>query len=75
MALPKLSFSLFMIQTTFKISNVTHESLDIEAEETDINECVRKLVAGGSDIYGVQKLQTSLEDAFLEITGGGIKVE
>lgn len=72
---PKKAQEILSQATSFKITNVTHESLDIEAEETDINECVRKLVAGGSDIYGVQKLQTSLEDAFLEITGGGITIE
>ena len=72
---PKKAQEILSQATSFKISNLTKDSLDIEAEENDINECVRTLVAGGSDIYGVQKLQTSLEDAFLEITGGGITIE
>ena len=58
-----------------RISNVGSDTLDIEIEESQINECVRSLVASGSDILGVQKLESSLEDAFLEITGGGIDVE
>lgn len=58
-----------------KITNVNDDTLDIEIEEEQINECVRTLVASGSDILGVQKLESSLEEAFLEITGGGIHIE
>lgn len=58
-----------------KISNVNEDTLDIEIEEDQINECVRTLVASGSDILGVQKLESSLEEAFLEITGGGVHIE
>ena len=58
-----------------RISNVEADTLDIEIEESQINECVRTLVSSGSDILGVQKLESSLEDVFLEITGGGTKIE
>ncbi len=58
-----------------KITNVNDDTLDIEIEEEQINECVRTLVNSGSDILGVQKLESSLEEAFLEITGGGNKIE
>ena len=58
-----------------KITNVNDDTLDIEIEEDQINECVRTLVASGSDILGVQKLESSLEEAFLEITGGGVHIE
>lgn len=58
-----------------KITNINDDTLDIEIEEEQINECVRTLVASGSDILGVQKLESSLEEAFLEITGGGIHIE
>lgn len=58
-----------------KISNLTSDTLDIEIDESQINECVRILVNAGSDILGVQKVESSLEEAFLEITGGGINVE
>ena len=60
---------------TNRIFNVNEDTLDIEIEEEPINECVRTLVASGSDILGVQKLESSLEEAFLEITGGGVHVE
>ena len=58
-----------------KNTNKNDDTLDIEIEEEQINECVRTLVASGSDILGVQKLESSLEEAFLEITGGGIHIE
>ena len=58
-----------------RISNVNADTLDIDIEEDQINECVRTLVSSGSDILGVQKLESSLEEAFLEITGGGINIE
>ncbi len=58
-----------------RISNVNADTLDIDIEEDQINECVRTLVSAGSDILGVQKLESSLEEAFLEITGGGINIE
>ena len=58
-----------------RISNVKADTLDIDIEEDQINECVRTLVSSGSDILGVQKLESSLEEAFLEITGGGINIE
>ncbi len=58
-----------------RISNVNTATLDIDIEEDQINECVRTLVSSGSDILGVQKLESSLEEAFLEITGGGINIE
>ena len=58
-----------------RITNVNSDTLDIEIEEENINECVRLLVASGSDILGVQKLESSLEDAFLEIMGGGSQIE
>ncbi|MBR5937320.1 MAG: ABC transporter ATP-binding protein [Clostridiales bacterium] len=58
-----------------RISNVNDDTLDIEIEEDQINECVRTLVSSGSDILGVQKVESSLEEAFLEITGGGIRIE
>lgn len=57
------------------ITHLTADTLDIEIDESQINECVRVLINGGSDILGVQKVESSLEEAFLEITGGGIDIE
>ena len=68
--------SFFLSETCgYKVSNITDSFFDIEADETNINECVRKMVETGSDILGVQKVEASLEDAFLQITGGGIEIE
>lgn len=57
------------------ITHLTADTLDIEIDESQINECVRVLINAGSDILGVQKVESSLEEAFLEITGGGIDIE
>ena len=68
--------SVFLSETySYKVSNLTESCFDIEVDESEINECVRKMVESGSDILGVQKVETSLEDAFLQITGGGIEIE
>ena len=72
---PAKAKEILSAKYTHKITNVNDDTLDIEIEEEQINECVRTLVASGSDILGVQKLESSLEEAFLEITGGGIHIE
>lgn len=72
---PKKARDILAEKFDSRISNINGDTLDIEIDESQINECVRCLVAGGSDILGVQKLESSLEEAFLEITGGGIDIE
>ena len=72
---PKKAEEILSKEYPNRISNVNADTLDIEIDESGINECVRCLVAAGSDILGVQKLESSLEEAFLEITGGGINIE
>ncbi|MBP5492392.1 MAG: ABC transporter ATP-binding protein [Clostridiales bacterium] len=72
---PEAAQKILSQKEGLKISNLTSNTLDVEIDETGINECVRMMVASGSDILGVQKLESSLEEAFLEITGGGINVE
>ena len=72
---PKKAKEILSEKYSNKITNVNEDTLDIEIEEEQINECVRTLVSSGSDILGVQKLESSLEEAFLEITGGGIQIE
>ena len=68
--------SVFLSETySYRVSNLTESCVDIQGDESEINECVRKMVESGSDILGVQKVETSLEDAFLQITGGGIEIE
>lgn len=72
---PKKSAEILANTFEYTINNINETSFDIEVDEANINSCVRTLVDNGSDILGVQKVETSLEDAFLQITGGGIDVE
>lgn len=49
---------------------VTSNSLEITEESENIPDLVSKLVGEGIKIYGVRKVQQSLEAKFLEMTGG-----
>lgn len=54
----------------------TNEDLiTADINEEDISSIVRLLVTGGVDISEVRKIESSLEDIFLQITGGGIDIE
>ena len=46
-----------------------------EISEDNIASIVRLLVTGGVDISEVRKIESSLEDIFLQVTGGGIDIE
>ena len=72
---PKKAAEILSAVYDNKISSITEETLDIDVDEDKINDCVRTLVAEGADILGVQKNESSLEDVFLEITGGGNNIE
>lgn len=49
--------------------------IEAEADEDKISSVIRLLVTNGVDIYEVRKIQSSLEDIFLQVTGGGIDIE
>lgn len=49
--------------------------ISADIEEADIASAVRDLVMGGVDISEVRKNESSLEDIFLQVTGGGIDIE
>lgn len=49
--------------------------ISADIEEADIASAVRDLVMGGVDITEVRKNESSLEDIFLQVTGGGIDIE
>lgn len=57
-----------------KIANITDSEMDVQVNANDIPRIVKALVDGGFDISGVRLLESSLEDAFLRITGGGINI-
>ena len=46
-----------------------------EISEDNISSVVRLLVTNGVDISEVRKIESSLEDIFLQVTGGGIDIE
>ncbi|MBR1905518.1 MAG: ABC transporter ATP-binding protein [Clostridiales bacterium] len=60
-----------------KVSNIEVQDNTIKAgiEEEDIASVVRLLVTGGVDISEVRKNESSLEEVFLQVTGGGIDIE
>jgi ABC-2 type transport system ATP-binding protein len=47
------------------------DSFDIAVEEGGVPEIVSLLAAGGIQIYGINRLASSLEEAFISLTGGG----
>ena len=49
--------------------------ISADIEESDIASAVRDLVMGGVDITEVRRNESSLEDIFLQLTGGGIDIE
>jgi ABC-2 type transport system ATP-binding protein len=49
---------------------IRDKEIEIMENQENIPEMIEKLVSKGFKIYGVRKLQQSLEDKFLEMTGG-----
>lgn len=54
-----------------KIRGSTPEYIELEIEESDVPEVTRQLALNGVAIFGVNKFESSLEDAFISMTGGG----
>jgi len=54
--------------------SVSGQALEIAAERAAIPDIARMLVSEGLDVYGIHAVQKSLEDQFLEITGGEMVV-
>lgn len=53
------------------IKNKTAEYIELEIEEDKVPEITTLLATNGIGIFGVKKVEASLEDAFMNITGGG----
>jgi len=53
-----------------KIETFTDEYIDIEVDEDDVLKINALFAGNGIGIAGVAKVETSLEDAFMDITGG-----
>ena len=60
---------------TENIKSNTNSSIDFVIEESKIPAVIRLLALKGIELYGISKLESSLEDAFLQVTGGGMTIE
>ena len=58
-----------------KIRTCTDTSLDLAIPRDSVPNAIRVMATKGINIYGVSKLESSLEEVFLEITGGGLTIE
>lgn len=53
------------------IRNKTEDFIELEISDETVPEVTKLLAMNGIAIFGVNKIETSLEDAFISITGGG----
>ncbi|MBN1892133.1 MAG: ABC transporter ATP-binding protein [Clostridiales bacterium] len=58
-----------------RITNVTDSSLDIRVEKQEISHIIKLLVEGGVEVQAVIAIEGTLEDAYMQITGGGMTIE
>ncbi|MHB8963067.1 MAG: ABC transporter ATP-binding protein [Saccharofermentanales bacterium] len=54
-----------------KITDSAPDYIELRIEESDVPEVTRQLALNGVAIFGVNKFESSLEDAFISMTGGG----
>ena len=54
-----------------RFRNVDGNSFELEIAENSVPEAIRLLALGGVALYGVNRVESSLEDAFISMTGGG----
>ncbi len=58
-----------------RIKTFTESTIDIMVESDDVVKINSLLAANAIGIAGVEKIETSLEDAFMDITGGGNTID
>lgn len=71
---PQKAAGILGIEYKDKIVEITEGGIDLQIEGTEVPGIIRILVGAGIDIFGVSIIESSLEDAFLRITGGGITI-
>ena len=54
-----------------RVKEKGQDYIDVEAEENEAGEINSMLVTNGITVYEISRLKSSLEDAFINITGGG----
>lgn len=57
------------------IKNITEQYIDLEIEENEVPAITALLVTNGIGLFGVSRIEVSLEDAFINVTGGGNSIE
>lgn len=57
------------------IGELSEQGLDLEVATERVPAVIRLLAMKDIDLYGVTRLESSLEDAFLQVTGGGLNIE
>lgn len=57
------------------IKDVTPDYIELDITEEDVPKFNALLSSNGIAIFGIEKKELSLEDAFINITGGGLNIE
>ncbi|HZK71277.1 MAG TPA: ABC transporter ATP-binding protein [Clostridia bacterium] len=65
------ALELVRVEYSDKIKAITEDHLDIAVDSDDVMKINALFAANAIGITGVAKIETSLEDAFMNITGGG----
>lgn len=74
---PQTEKAAAILRTVYpdQIREISTDFLDIEINKAIVPAAITLLAGNGIEIFGAAKLETSLEDAFLQITGGGLTIE
>jgi len=72
---PEKAAELLAASYPGKIETMAKDSFDIAISRACVPAVISLMAANGLDIFGAARLETSLEDAFLQITGGGLTIE
>jgi hypothetical protein len=54
-----------------RIAEITEDYIDLRIREEEIDTLNRRMMENNVAIYGISPVVTSLEQSFMEITGGG----
>jgi ABC-2 type transport system ATP-binding protein len=65
------ALELARVEYSEKIKTITEDHIDIAVDSDDVMKINALFAANAIGITGVAKIETSLEDAFMNITGGG----
>lgn len=74
---PQKDIAVSLIKKAFEknLSSSGTDYLDLEIDSDQLQRIIRLLSMNEVPILGVNKLESSLEDAFIKLTGGGITIE